>query len=119
IPEDCRRDKVIDESCRLMLQAIGPLQQLRTAGATCNSACVYAFIGASNRQIPQGAILGVHSPLLSDSEVQSSRTMRREYAKRMGVDPELVELGDKTPYIDIRVLTGDEIARLKIGTTYH
>jgi hypothetical protein len=37
----------------------------------------------------------------------------------MGVDPELVELGDKTPYIDIRVLTGDEIARLKIGTTYH
>jgi tetratricopeptide (TPR) repeat protein len=119
IPEDCRGDKVVDESCRHMLRAIGPLQKLRTAGATCNSACVYAFIGASIRQIPQGAILSVHSPLLSDSEVQSSRAMRREYAKKMGVDPEFVELADKTLYIDIHVLTRDEIARLQIETIRH
>lgn len=119
ILEDCRGDKVLDESCRHMLQAIGPLQKLRTAGAACNSACVYAFIGASIRQIPQGAILSVHSPLLPDSEVQSSRALRREYAKKMGVDPELVELADKTPYIDIHVLTRDEIARLQIETIRH
>jgi len=120
ISQDCRGDNVTDESCRRMLQAIGPVKaQLQTAGAVCNSACVYAFIGASNRQIPDDAVLGIHSPLLLDSEVQSSRAKRREYMREMGVDPELVELTDKTPYIDLHLLTRDEIARLQIETTRH
>jgi tetratricopeptide (TPR) repeat protein len=130
VPEDCRGDNVTDESCRYMLQASDPVKaRLRTAKARCASACVYAFIGASIRQIPQGAVLAIHAPLQTDSGAKSRRgaeaaeeqrrAERRKYTKQMGVDPELVELADKTPYIDVHVLTPDEIARLQIETTRH
>jgi Flp pilus assembly protein TadD len=128
IPEDCHNENVADESCRHILQTGGPFNaQLRAAGAMCNSACVYAFIGAVVRQIPDGAILGVHSPLapatepksrrVADAIEQQAHAKRRQYAKEMGVDPELVELADKTPYIGIHVLNRDEIAHLQIETT--
>jgi hypothetical protein len=125
VPEDCRGDDITDKSCRHMLRANGPLKaQLRTSRAICNSACVYAFIGASVRQIPEGAFVGVHSPLYQDSGAKSRRATeamedqakRRQYTKRMGVDPQLVELADKTPYISIHLLTREEIARLQMET---
>jgi len=130
IPEDCRGNNVTEDSCRRMLQAGGPLKaQLRTAKAYCNSACVYAFIGASDRQVAAGAVLGVHSPLQTDLAPKSrqaleaideqARARRRQYTKEMGVNPELVELADKTPYIDVHVLTRDEIVRLQIETPRH
>jgi hypothetical protein len=51
---------------------------------------------------------------------QSSIVSRSEARIReTDVDPELVELADKTPYIDIHVLTRDEIAKLQIETTRH
>jgi tetratricopeptide (TPR) repeat protein len=128
VPENCRG--VVDESCRRMLQTSDPLKaQLRTARAFCHSACVYAFIGASSRQVAEGAVLGIHAHLQLDSGAQSrrdaeaseerSRANRRQYIRQMGVDPELVELADKTPHIDIHLLTRDEIARLQIETTRH
>src|SRR5207248_3840089 len=106
-PEDCRANNVMDESCRHLWRTSNSLKaKLRTAGAICNSACVLAFIGASARQIPEGAALGVHAPLQAEPIAKSrrltaaieerNRVERRQYIKQMGVDPELVEFGDRT-----------------------
>jgi hypothetical protein len=45
-----------------------------------------------------------------------SRAQTLQYTKQMGVDPALVELADKTPYISVHMLTRDEIARLQVET---
>ena len=61
-----------------------------------------------SRQIPEGAALGVHAPLQAEPIAKSrrltaaieerNRVERRQYIKQMGVDPELVEFGDRTPH---------------------
>ena len=120
IPDDCPADKVRDEFCRQKLRESRPLKaQLRSAGAICYSACVYAFMGASIRHITEGARLGVHVPIRPEPKSRRaaaelddrSRAVRRQYAKQMGIDLGLVELADGTPYLNMHVLTRDEIAR--------
>jgi tetratricopeptide (TPR) repeat protein len=119
IPDDCPADKARDESCRQKLRESRPLTaQLRSAGAICYSACVYALMGASIRHIAEGARLGVHAPIRPEPKSRRaaaelddrSRAVRRQYAKQMGIDLGLVELADGTPYLNIHVLTRDEIA---------
>jgi tetratricopeptide (TPR) repeat protein len=120
IPDDCPADKVRDESCRQKLRESRTLKaQLRSAGAICYSACVYAFMGASVRHIAEGARVGVHVPIRPEPKSRRAaveledrnRTVRRQYAKQMGIDLGLVELADGTPYLNMHVLTRDEIAR--------
>jgi hypothetical protein len=127
-PEDCRKDNMEDESCRQILRTSQDLKaRLRINGSVCHSACVYALIGASVRQIPPGAVIGVHAPLRpspkttqssrSDAEIDEQlRAARRQYALQMGVDPDLVELTDNTPHDSPRILTRDEIVRFQIET---
>jgi hypothetical protein len=113
IPEGCNGNSW-DTACRQMLKSSSPLKAtLRHTGAMCNSACVYALLGASVRQIPQGASLGVHAPARLDAQGHAER---RRYAQQMGVDPELVDLADKTPYVEMHTMTKDEIARFRIET---
>jgi tetratricopeptide (TPR) repeat protein len=128
IADDCQ---TINDQCRQMLQTGDPVKaHLRPAGAVCNSACVYAFMGATVRIIPDGAHLGVHSPIRPEPDTQQARRAmaavedrehaeRRQYAKQMGVDPDVVDLADGTPFIEMHVLTHDEIARFQIETPQH
>jgi hypothetical protein len=128
LPEDCRKGSMRDEACRQIVRTSQDLKaQLRINGSVCHSACVYALIGAPVRQIPAGAVVGVHAPIRPLSEIAESRrssaefdeqlhAARRRYALEMGVDPDLVELADKTPHTSIRILTRDEIFRFQIET---
>jgi hypothetical protein len=127
-PEDCRKGNMGDESCRQIVRTSQDFNaQLRVNGSVCHSACVYALIGASVRQIPPGAVIGVHAPVRpsstttqssrSDAEIDEQlRATRRQYALQMGVDPDLVELTDNTPHDRLHILTRDEIVRFQIET---
>ena len=61
----------------------------------------------------------VHAPIRPSSRAATDdqfHAARRRYAVQMGVDPELVELADKTPHVNLRILTRDEIVRFQIET---
>src|SRR5262245_31736390 len=61
-PEGCKARIAADESCRRIMQANRELKaQLRTAGAVCSSACVYALLGASERHVPADERVGIHA----------------------------------------------------------
>jgi hypothetical protein len=130
IPDGCPADKPRDDSCRQRLrEGLWPRAQLRTAGAICFSSCTYAFMGASVRQVPDGALFGVHATLRPDLDAKfrnaeaaiddRAHAQRRQYVEQMGVDPDLVDFADATPFSSLHVLTRDEIARFRVETPQH
>jgi len=98
--------------------------------AACNSACVYAVIGAKTRLVSAGARLGIHSSKLAGTSrysakaslagmadkarLASSNAELRQYIKAMQVDDGLFQAILKVPHEHVRVLTRDEIARFGI-----
>ncbi|MGN6571024.1 MAG: tetratricopeptide repeat protein [Pseudolabrys sp.] len=123
-PDGCAGDR---KACREKLHAATPVTaRLRVQRAICNSACVYALMGASHRQIPDGAVVGVHHPIspAPPKSTHASRARidarehaaRRRYAQEMGVDPALVDLSDEVPYQTLHILSRDEIGRFKLQT---
>jgi hypothetical protein len=106
--------------------------ELRAAGSYCNSACVYALLGAKVRQVPVGAKLGVHAGKLiqiySDGRVRSpaeialslKNTTRtrdielRNYVREMGIATQLVDAAFAVAHESLRVLDRDEIIRFGI-----
>ena len=120
----------VDKACeKLKRSGQKVTAELRAMDANCNSACVYALIGAKVRQVPPGAVLGVHASKLvrvshdgrvktvaSEQKAQLSRLngQLRDYVKRMGIDPELFELAAKVAHEKIHRLSRDEIARFGI-----
>jgi hypothetical protein len=124
IPEGCRSTVMTDETCRRLMQSRPELKaQLLTAGAVCHSACVFALIGASARQVGAGAQIGIHSPYLPldapperiPTSEQADRVDKR-YVVEMGVDPGLVDAIAAIPYDRPRIMTRDEITRFGIET---
>jgi len=124
-PDGCLDDK---SKCREKLRSDGIVQaRLRIKGAVCHSACLYALMGAPERHVPDGALVGVHKPLLGGPEASSRSTLtqreakaladRRRYAEQMGMDAGFVDWADKTPYEQLHVLTHDEIVRFRLETT--
>jgi hypothetical protein len=58
-PEGCKARIAADESCRRIMRGNRELKaQLRTTGAVCSSACVYALLGASARHVPASRASG-------------------------------------------------------------
>ena len=103
--------------------------ELQTIDANCNSACVYALIGAKTRQVLPGSILGVHSTKLvrvyADGRVRAPPSVDagqmarfngqlRAYIKMMGIDPGLLDLASKVPHDQVHRLSRDEIGRFGI-----
>jgi hypothetical protein len=120
---------------RLKRKAGDPLPaQFGGYGGQCNSACVYALIGAKTREVPPTAVIGVHAvhltmqvkilhgPKLSQAKLNAMAKSRlddvngnlRDYIGEMGIAPELYEIASKVSPNSLRVLTRDEIARLGI-----
>jgi len=99
----------------------------------CNSACVYALIGAMVRQVPPGARLGVHSgklvvlaadgrikgPLQRNPSVNEkaarSEALRR-YLQEMRIDTRLQDIASAIPFEQVRYLNRDEMAGLGIDS---
>ncbi len=111
--------------CRKIVQSMDHHQaQLRHGEGLCNSACVYAFIGASTRVASTGK-LGVHDfsstrPEKSgptkgslshapDSRRENVLRELKKYAAEMGVNSALIERAAKVPSTRIEVLTRAEL----------
>jgi hypothetical protein len=84
-------------------------------------------MGGSVRQVSPGALVGVHRPIRSSADEAGSgrsreqidahfHSRRRQYAQQMGVDPQVVDLADSTPYEHMRILSRDELARFRMET---
>jgi len=119
-----------DKACReLKRSGQRVAAELRAMDGNCNSACVYALIGAKVRQVPPGAGLGVHASKLvrvsRDGRVRAASSggkaqlamfngELRDYVRRMGVDAALFDTAAKVAPEQIHRLSRDEIARFGI-----
>ena len=92
--------------------------QIVFGGVVCASACVYAFIGASRREISPRARLGVHASRilakLNTDEINEANTALRVYMLAKGVDDSFVDFIKKTPNSTVHWLSRREIARFGI-----
>jgi hypothetical protein len=127
-PEACR--KLDEKACNTLKRSGQTMTAELNALATCNSACVYALIGATQRRVPPGARLGVHSskliklysdgraamvhPEAARSQVRVREAQTRKYIVEMGIDVRLFDIVSKTPHESVHYLSRDEIAGFRI-----
>ena len=72
LPEGCRGAVAIDQACRRLVQAKDEVNvKLLTDGAKCGSACGYAFVGASFRQVAADARFRIHSAAFTNEKAAS------------------------------------------------
>lgn len=106
--------------------------RLTSSLAQCNSACVYAIVGARVREIAPEAHLGVHASktvivgkLPPDMKVPAEmranfkdehRQQIRRYLADMGIKPALLDVAEKIPHESIKALTRGEMVRFGIDT---
>jgi hypothetical protein len=137
IPQGCDpRQDDHDSACEALKRSGRELQaDLRTLNVQCNSACVYALIGAKVREVAADVHLGVHrisgtattmrrysngkveesSPLPPDAPViRAMNGHLTNYAVEMGVSGALVAAATAIPHERLRFITRDEIARFGI-----
>jgi hypothetical protein len=138
IPQGCDPKVMREKACDAIMRAGRELSaELRTARATCNSACVYALFGAAVREVGAGAELGVHSISIRRTLIKTNRegkvlasSSRRitgdtpgireaharvaRYATAMGISPAVVDTAAKVPFDQVRYLSRDEIVRFGI-----
>jgi hypothetical protein len=118
-----------EQACRALKQSGFVLPATLRNVSACNSACVFALIGAKDRYVPPGARLGVHSSKVvifrldggklnaSSKQVASLQRTRlaelnvdtRRYVQEMKVDVRLFDLAAKIPHEDVHYLTREEI----------
>jgi hypothetical protein len=117
IPSGCAAAS--DETCRTLKRSGQVVAAELNNLSGCNSACVYALIGARIRMVPPGARLGVHSSkiLKLDPEgrlkaIADARTQR--YLRDMKMVADLFEVISGVPYEQTRFLSRDEIAAFGI-----
>jgi hypothetical protein len=124
-PEGCGTRLAADESCRRIMEANREIKaQLRSTGAVCSSACVYALLGASTRHVPAGARVGIHAatPTAVSSQpgwltVEQMHNNRKRYILEMGANPDLQDAAIKTPPPGVHVLSREELVRYRVETS--
>jgi hypothetical protein len=124
-PEGCKARIAADESCRRIMEGNRELKaQLRTTGAVCSSACVYALLGASKRHVPADARVGIHAatPTTVSSQpgwltVEQMHNNRKRYILEMGANPDLQDAAVRTPPPGVHVLSREELVRYRVETS--
>lgn len=124
-PEGCKTRIAADESCRRIMEGNREIKaQLRTTGAVCSSACVYALLGASARHVPVNARVGIHAatPTAVSSQpgwltVEQMHNNRKRYILEMGANPDLQDAAIKTPPPGVHVLSREELVRYRVETS--
>jgi hypothetical protein len=130
IPLGCETDS--KECTRAKRSGRVQTARLTSAQAQCNSACVYAIVGARVREIASEAHLGVHASrtvivgrLPSGAKVSAkvrakfrneNRHAIRRYLVDMGIHPALLDAAEKVPHESIRALRREEMVRFNIDT---
>jgi hypothetical protein len=132
LPYGCAPGKETEARC-LALKRSGQLiaAELRSAGASCSSACVYALLGARVRLVPPDARLGVHASrrvrvypdgrvtrTATDDHARLAESTRelKHYVHEMGVDVALIDTAFKTKFNDAYFLSRSEIVHFGIDT---
>lgn len=138
-PDICVRREKERVVCETAKKSGTPLASEWTSfDANCNSACGIALIGATERWVPPGGAIGIHSPayycFLRSGRVVGQKgdgrlaeQCRRHgaqgaaqlagYAREMGIAAGYVEAMAKVPHNEIRYLTRDELSRFGIDTS--
>jgi len=85
----------------------------------CFSACAYAFMGGSNRQVRKDNALGVHQFYGRSSQVDEGRsqamvTLIGIYLDEMGISRHLLDAASITPGARMTTLTVDDARRLGV-----
>jgi hypothetical protein len=140
VPQGCDPTKIRDKACDAIMRSGRELDaELRANRATCASSCVYALIGAAEREVPPGAALGVHSMQMTRTMVRMNQEGRvlsttrtwitgntpdirdahervARYAAQMGIGRALIDAAAAIPFQSVRALTRAEIIRFGIDT---
>lgn len=93
----------------------------------CASACVYSLMGARRRVVPNGARVGVHrmsaklwalSPSGGERIYAGQREINalRAYVSRVGGSQDLISLAESVPADQIRILSGAEVRKYRLGS---
>ena len=105
---------------------------LHVVSGYCMSACVYAFFGGKRRIIPPASHLGIHRmaiythgfDLFAGGESTTRTygtgelvTALSDYTKLMGINPAAIAEAESVEPESIHILTAQEIARWRIGTS--
>jgi len=137
IPQGCDPERPAQAACNAAKRSGRELAaRIDPTRTQCNSACVYAFVGAAERQVPAGVRLGVHSSRIvlrlrtalppgidrgllrriAEEKLQSGNARLARYIEAMGIDKELLDTAWRVPFDHVRLLTRDELARFAIDT---
>jgi hypothetical protein len=98
---------------------------------SCVSACVYAFIGATPRVVPNGSLIALHRMSIVERQNggQSGPKETRNFADapmiavltrytaKMGVNPALIRAAESQSPDEVRVLSRSEIVRWSLAAT--
>src|SRR5689334_831665 len=139
MPATCDRRKPADAACDELKHSGRELAaELDTRGGICASACVYAILGGTTRDVGAGVKLAVHDtsmpatirsydehgrivdrPLtLSAEKVRNALAAGQEligtYLKKMGISPDLLAAAHAVSADKLHVLTRDEIVAFGI-----
>jgi hypothetical protein len=138
IPQGCDPLQAQEPACDTLKRSGRELPAvLRTMGAACNSACVYALLGAAVREVSVDASLGVHSISIlrtmtrrnGDGRIVATSSTRvtgdapsirtahgrvARYAAEMGISRALIDAAAAVPAETLRFITREEIARFGI-----
>jgi hypothetical protein len=133
VVRECGFEAQDSEVCIKLKQSARELHgDLFTHNAMCASACPYLILGAATREIAPDAALGVHSPKVvvsfrgagkpTPSMVAAATERGRErgdrllagYFAKMGADIALLDLSRTVKFVDMHVLTREEIVRFGI-----
>jgi hypothetical protein len=135
-PHICSRKPENIVSCDTAKKSGKAIQSEWTSyDANCNSACGIALIGATDRWIPPGSSIGIHSPayfcFLRSGRIVGQKgngelaaqcrkftaqgaAQLAAYANEMGIGPGYVEAMNKVPHTEVRYLTREELVRFGI-----
>ncbi len=98
--------------------------------AQCFSACVYAFMGASKRVVPNASQIGIHRMFAYEDGLDASgtavvrhrrydngdmRSFLMRYSTAMGISPNLIAAAEHIPSDSLRILSPAEIRRYRLG----
>lgn len=91
----------------------------------CMSACVYTMMGGKTRVVPPQSMVGVHRmhrasadterPSNQPIDVMPIRDALKSYVEKMGVDPSIVALAERTSEHTIYYLKPNEIKRFRLA----
>ena len=131
LPYGCAPGKETGDRCLALKRSGQPIAaELRSTGASCSSACVYALLGAKTRLVPPDARLGVHASRRvhvypdgrvtrtsgDDARLAEATSELKDYVQEMGVDVALIDTAFKIKFSDAYFLSRNEIVHFGIDT---